>query len=58
MNVLSLNRAIVCVAGGTREGGLVWRGCSAGFDAEDGAARALADGDVNPGDKVTTIYHN
>lgn len=41
------------VAGGTREGGLVWRGCSAGFDAEDGAARALADGDANPGDKVS-----
>lgn len=38
--------------GSAREGGLVWRGCSAECDAEDGAAGALADGNANPGDKV------
>ncbi|CAH2068491.1 unnamed protein product, partial [Iphiclides podalirius] len=38
--------------GGAHEGGLVWRGCSGGCDAEDGAAGALADGNLNPGDKL------
>lgn len=42
------------VAGSAREGGLVWRGCSAGCDAEDGAAGALAENALNPGDKVPT----
>lgn len=47
----------VFVAGSTREGGLVWRGCSASCDAEDGAAAgALGDGNANPADKVTTPY--
>lgn len=41
------------VAGSARESGLVWRGCSAGSDAEDGAAGALTDGNANPGDKVS-----
>ncbi|XP_013167118.1 PREDICTED: b(0,+)-type amino acid transporter 1-like isoform X2 [Papilio xuthus] len=38
--------------GSTREGGVVWRGCSGGCDAEDGAAGALTDGNLNPGDKL------
>ncbi|KPJ19214.1 B(0,+)-type amino acid transporter 1, partial [Papilio machaon] len=38
--------------GSTRESGVVWRGCSGGCDAEDGAAGALADGNLNPGDKL------
>ncbi|XP_045760979.1 b(0,+)-type amino acid transporter 1-like isoform X3 [Maniola jurtina] len=38
--------------GGAREGGLVWRGCAANCDAEDGAAGTLSDGNANPGDKV------
>ncbi|KAF9795219.1 hypothetical protein SFRURICE_004591 [Spodoptera frugiperda] len=38
--------------GSAREGGLVWRGCSAECDAEDGAAGALTDGNANPGDKL------
>ncbi|KAG6447621.1 b(0,+)-type amino acid transporter 1-like isoform X2 [Manduca sexta] len=38
--------------GSAREGGLVWRGCSASCDAEDGTAGALTDGNANPGDKL------
>lgn len=38
--------------GSTREGGLVWRGCTADCDAEDGAAGTLTDGNANPGDKL------
>lgn len=46
------SNCVTSVLGRAREGGLVWRGCSAGCDAEDGATGALTDGNANPGDKV------
>ena len=49
----------ICVcAGSAREGGLVWRGCAADCDTEDGAAGALADGNANPGDKVQVVTYS
>lgn len=51
MFISVLIKAFIC-AGGAREGGLVWRGCTAECDAEDGAAGTLTDGNANPGDKV------